>query len=155
MAENATTEPVFPVSFSFLVEFQSKREHFQTAFAEVSGLDMHFQTSLRATDTRAWVKLAHSLTYGDITLRRVVEVSSQDMFTKWMNTNFQADTEGYVKVFDMIIKLLGENGQPVAGWQCSAAFPVKWSLSALDSEKSGLAMETVVMTCNRIGRLTV
>lgn len=155
MSENATINPKYPVGFNFLVEFQSKRERFQASFSQVSGLHMQFQTSSRSADTRAWIKLPHSLTYGNITLKRVVEVNVQDKFTKWINTNFNADTDDYIKVFDVIIKLLDENGMPLAAWQCAAAFPTDWSLSTLESEKSILAMETVVLTCNRIGRLTV
>lgn len=155
MADNATLNPAYPVSFSFLVEFQSKTERFQTAFAEVSGLEMNFKTSFRPNDTRAWIKLPHSLTYGDITLRRAVEVNSRDKFSQWISTNFKVDTDDYVKVYDVIIKLVGEDGKPVAGWSCASAFPIKWTLSALNAEKSELAMETVVLTCNRIGRIII
>lgn len=155
MAGNTPSDPVYTGSFRFLVEFQSKMERFQTAFAEVSGLDIQFQTSQRANDTRAWIKLPHSMSYGDITLRRAIEINSQDKFSQWVSTNFNADSDGYVKVFNVIIKLLGENKQPLIGWHCASAFPIKWTLSALNSEKSELAMETVVLTCNRIGRIVV
>lgn len=39
------------------------------------------------------------------------------------------------------------------GWKCSHTYPTQWNLDALNTEKSGLTTETVIMSCNRMDRI--
>ena len=57
--------------------------------------------------------------------------------------------------YDMIVKLLGKDGKPLMGWKCSHAYPTQWSLDALNAEKSGLATESVIISCNRMDRIKI
>lgn len=155
MADNAASDWMLPVSFHFLVDFQNKLEHFQTSFKEVSGLNIKFEAEKRPNDTGIWIKMPHKLMYGNITVKRHVGIKSDDKFTKWVNTNLNRDADQYIRIYNMVIKLLDSNHKPLAGWNCSGVFPIQWDLSTLDAEKSELALETVVLTCNRIGRITV
>lgn len=155
MADNVASEWMLPIGFCFLVDFQNNLDHFQTSFTEVSGLNINFETNERPNDVGVWIKMPHKLTYGNITVKRPVGIKSDDKFTKWVNTNLNRDETQYVKIYNMIIKLLDCDQVPLAGWHCVNAFPVKWSLDALNAEKSELAFETVVLTCNRITRITV
>ena len=75
------------------------------------------------------------------------------MFSVWVNQSLYADKDKKIVPYDMVIKLLREDGTPLVGWNCSRAYPVKWSLGGLSSLESGLAMESIVICCNRVERL--
>lgn len=53
---------------------------------------------------------------------------------------------------DMVITLQSQANVPVAAWLCSHCYPIGCSLSGLDAARSGLAMETVTLNCNRLER---
>lgn len=143
------------LNFYFLVEFQNKVDRFQASFTEVSGLDMHFDTAVKPSDAGIWIKMPGGVKYGDITLKRPVPSSNNDIFTQWIYKCLKADRDKKMLPYDMIIKLLNQEGKPVVGWICSHAFPLHWSLSNLEAENGKLAMDTVVMTCNRIDRIKI
>lgn len=156
MENKVASDWALPTGFYFLVDFQNKFEHFQTSFTDVSGLDIQLRAEGKANDTGVWVNMPHELKYGNITLKRPVGVASNDPFTKWIDGNLNRDNGPYIKIQNMVVKLLGsDKGKPLAGWHCACVYPIQWSLSALNADKSELAMETIVLTCNRIGRITV
>ena len=97
------------------------------------------------------------IAYGNITLKRHVTPLRDDTFTQWINVCLKADKDKgeYIKPYDMVIKLLDKDGNPLEGWNCVCAYPVQWSLSVLNAEKSDVAIETIIMTCNRIERVTM
>lgn len=154
MADNTASNWAPPVSFYFLVDFQSKGDRFQTSFSEVSGLNIQLNTCNTPNGTDVWVKMPGSLHYGDIILKRHSTSLMKDKFTQWVARCLKTDRDGYIKPYDVIVKLLDKDGQPLDSWQCSHAYPIRWELNGLDSGKNGLAMETVTLTCNRIDRVT-
>lgn len=147
MTGNAASDWALPVTFYFRVEFQSKFDRFQTSFTEVSGLDMQLTGNDKLTDTGIFVTMPGGVKYGKITLKRPIQ---DDPFRKWIYECLKADKGKRMIPYDMIIKLLDKDGNPLAAWNCSHAYPTQWTLSGLASDKSALAMETVVMGCNRI-----
>lgn len=153
MPDNAVTNWTPPVSFYFLVDFQSKLDHFQTSFTEVSGLDIRLETHEKPNDTGIWIKMPAKVTYGNITLKRPATPLNNDTFLKWVNKCLKTDKDKRIIPYDVIIKLLDEKGNPLIGWKCAYAYPIQWTPGGLDAEKSGLATETVVLTCNRIDRI--
>ena len=155
MADNTASDWALPVNFYFLVEFQSKFDRFQTSFTEVSGLNMQMSTEEKPSDAGMWIKMPGGTKYGNITLKRPVPLESNDTFTQWIDNSLQADKDKKMIPYDMIVKLLGKDGKPLAGWICSHAYPTQWSLDALNAEKSGLATESVIMSCNRMDRIKI
>ena len=93
------------------------------------------------------------VTYGNITLKRPVMPLKDDEFAQWVDGCLKADKGGSIIPYNMIVKLLDTEGVPLTAWQCACAYPIQWTLSGLDSGKSELAAETIVITCNRIERL--
>lgn len=153
MSDNATSD--WAVKFYFLVEFQSRFDHFQTSFTEVSGLDMHLNTIDKPSDAGIWIKMPKEIAYRDITLKRPVPARNDDNFTQWIYKCLKADKDRRMIPYDMIIKLLRKERTPLAGWTCSHAYPVNWTLGGLNAQEGGLAMETVIMSCNRIDRIKI
>lgn len=153
--DNAASDWTLPVNFYFLVDFQSKFDHFQTSFMEVSGLEMRLKSNKKKNDSNVDVNMPTGISYGKITLKRAVPTSNNDIFTQWAYKCLKADKEKMIVSYDMIIKILDQEGKPVVGWNCSHAYPLKWSLGDLNAQKSDLVMETVVMGCNRIDRIKI
>lgn len=141
--------------FYFSVVFQSKWDMFRSSFTEVSGLDMKVEFMELSICANGWAYLPRVIKHGKITLKRpLVAANKRDPFTVWLNKCLKTDLFGKVIPYDMIIKLLDENGEPLASWMCTHAFPVSWTLSDLDSQKSELATETVVVAYNRLERIS-
>lgn len=155
MANNAASDWTLPVNFYFLVEFQSQFDRFQTSLTEVSGLNMQLSTEEKPSDSGMWIKMPGGVKYGNITLKRPVPLSCNDTFTLWVDKCLQADKGKRMIPYDMIIKLLGKEGEPLMGWVCSHAYPINWNLDALNSEKSGLATESVTISFNRMNRIKI
>lgn len=146
---------IFPVGFHFLVDFQKLGEHFQVSFSEVSGLDIQLKGEARLNASGNRVLLPGEQQFGNITLKRsITPMGTKDTFSTWVNKTFTPDKGKFIIAYDAIIKLLNDGGEPVAGWICSCTYPTHWSLSTMDAEKSELAIETVVLACNRIERIT-
>ena len=117
MTDNAASDWPLPVSFYFLVEFQSKLDRFQTSFTEVSGLNMQLSTVEKPSDSGMWIKMPGGVKYGNITLKRPVPLTSDDTFTQWVDKCLQADKDKRMIPYDMIVKLLGKDGKPLMGWK--------------------------------------
>lgn len=147
MADNAASDWSLPVSFYFRVDFQSKFDRFQASFTEVSGLDMRLVGNAEPEFTGIWMKMPEGREYGKVTLKRPV---MDDTFRKWVRKCLEADQNKKLMVYDMVIKLLDKEGQPLASWLCSHVYPVQWTLGGFVAEKSDLATETIVIGCNRI-----
>lgn len=150
MADNASVWTL-PVNFYFKVDFQSKFDHFQASFTEVSGLDMQLQGTNKPNDAGIWIIMPGGVKYGKITLKRPIK---DDTFRKWVYQSLKADKDKRMVPYDMVVKLLDNNGQPVASWLCSHAYPIQWTLGSFTAEKSELATETIVIGCNRIDHVT-
>ncbi|WP_455995986.1 phage tail protein [Phocaeicola barnesiae] len=155
MAGNATSDWTIPVQFYFRVDFQRGKEHFQASFMEVSGLNMQLQTENKPNDEMTQIQVPNGLSHGNVTLRHPLMPLS-DKFTEWINGCFTyiEKSPREIKAFDMVIKLLNKDGKPLAGWLCSHAYPIQWNLDSLDSMKSELSKESIVMACNRLKRIT-
>lgn len=131
---------------------------FQASFAEVSGIGWNFITEEKTGNENQKQKMLQGISYGNITLKRPV-ASLDDPFSKWVNSCLTlmllSGSKGWIrkKACDVIIKLLDANGKPLVGWACYYAYPMKYDVSSLNAEKSGLAMETVILTYNRLERV--
>lgn len=155
MAKTANTDWTPPVQFYFRIDFQRGKEHFQASFMEVSGLNIQMRTINKRNDEMTRIQIPNGLSYGNVTLKHPLMPLS-DKFTEWINGcfTFIEKNPREIKAFDMVIKLLNENGKPLAGWLCSHAYPIQWNLDNLDSMKSELSKESIVMACNRLKRIT-
>lgn len=142
------------MNFYFSVVFQSKWDMFRSSFMEVSGLDIQVKLERGQKFTERWAFLPRALRHGNITLKRPLPADKKEPFTVWLNKCLKEDKKGKIIPYDMIIKLLDENGEPLVSWMCTHAFPISWTLGSLNSEKSELATETVIIAYNRLERIT-
>lgn len=106
----------------------------------------------KMTDVGVRVKMPGEVDYDAVTLKRPVK---HDTFIQWVHKCLKADANRVMVPYDMIIKLLDKDGNPTIGWLCSHAFPTQWTLDGLNAERSALAMETIVINCNRIDNIKI
>lgn len=143
----------FPVEFYFRVQFHLEGQPVTVSFAEVSGLDAEFVLKETEQVGSDGVKLLlpQSVKHGDITLKRAVESHSEKL-SQWINKCFNFMDNGFISPCDVVISLMDSKQEIVASWMCTRAYPKKWNLGTLDALKSGLVIETMTLTYNRLER---
>ncbi len=56
---------------------------------------------------------------------------------------------------NVLVSLLGEDGQPVSAWMAFKAFPVKWRISDLDATGNDVVVETIELSYQRLQAIGV
>ncbi|BBE17103.1 hypothetical protein AQPE_1252 [Aquipluma nitroreducens] len=132
-----------PLGFHFKVEFANLSGEYQ--FQSVSGLNVELETEQIAEggENRFKHKLPVSTRYPNLVLKRGIKVDSA--LTKWCRDaleNFD------IKPTNITISLLNENHEPLMTWNVVHAYPLKWSVSEFNAEKSQLAIESIELAYN-------
>lgn len=143
------------VDFYFQVQFHFGDQRLTASFQEVSGLEQEImlQDLAQVGDDGVKIRLPKEVVHGNIVLKRALEPLSEE-FSDWVNKCFNYATNGRIIPCNMVISLMDAERNSIACWSCSHAFPIKWSLGALDAQRSGLAIETMTITYNRLERKT-
>lgn len=56
-------------------------------------------------------------------------------------------------MYDLVIKLLNEQGKLLTGWLGRHAYPIKWSLYSREATKSELSSGIIPMECANLKRI--
>lgn len=132
-----------PLGFHFKVEFADLGGEYQ--FQSVSGLNVEFETEQVAEggENRFKHKLPVSTRYPNLVLKRGIRVDSS--LTKWCR---EALEDFDIKPTNITISLLNEEHEPLMTWNVVHAYPIKWSVSEFNAEKSQLAIESIELAYN-------
>ena len=132
-----------PLGFHFKVEFANLSGEYQ--FQSVSGLNVELETEQIAEggENRFKHKLPVSTRYPNLVLKRGIKVDSA--LTKWCR---EALEDFNIKPTNITISLLNENHEPLMTWNVVHAYPLKWSVSEFNAEKSQLAIESIELAYN-------
>ena len=132
-----------PLGFHFKVEFANQIGEYE--FQSVSGLNVELETELVAEggENRFKHKLPVSTRYPNLVLKRGIRVDSA--LTKWCR---EALEDFDIKPTNLTISLLNENHEPLMTWNVVHAYPIKWSVSEFNAEKSQLAIESIELAYN-------
>jgi phage tail-like protein len=132
-----------PLGFHFKVEFANLSGEYQ--FQSVSGLNVELETEQVAEggENRFKHKLPVSTRYPNLVLKRGIKVDSA--LTKWCR---EALEDFDIKPTNITISLLNENHEPLMTWNVVHAYPLKWSVSEFNAEKSQLAIESIELAYN-------
>ncbi len=132
-----------PLGFHFKVEFANLGSEYQ--FQSVSGLNVELETEQIAEggENRFKHKLPVSTRYPNLVLKRGIRVDSA--LTKWCR---EALENFDIKPTNITISLLNENHEPLMTWNVVHAYPLKWSVSEFNAEKSQLAIESIELAYN-------
>jgi phage tail-like protein len=132
-----------PLGFHFKVEFANMSGEYQ--FQSVSGLNVELETEQVAEggENRFKHKLPVSTRYPNLVLKRGIRVDSS--LTKWCR---EALEDFDIKPTNLTISLLNEEHEPLMTWNVVHAYPLKWSVSEFNAEKSQLAIESIELAYN-------
>jgi phage tail-like protein len=132
-----------PLGFHFKVEFANQIGEYE--FQSVSGLNVELETEQVAEggENRFKHKLPVSTRYPNLVLKRGIRVDSA--LTKWCR---EALENFDIKPTNITISLLNEKHEPLMTWNVVHAYPLKWSVSEFNAEKSQLAIESIELAYN-------
>lgn len=132
-----------PLGFHFKVEFANQIGEYE--FQSVSGLNVELETEQVAEggENRFKHKLPVSTRYPNLVLKRGIRVDSA--LTKWCR---EALEDFDIKPTNITISLLNEEHEPLMTWNVVHAYPIKWSVSEFNAEKSQLAIESIELAYN-------
>jgi phage tail-like protein len=142
----------FPVVFHFKVEFGDGNAAADHRFQEVNGLVAEVTTEdLREGGLNEYVhRLPTGAKYGNLVLKRGFLTTSE--VTAWCR---RAIEEFVFEPRDVLVTLLDERHEPLAGWTFLRAYPVKWSVSDLKAQDNAIAVESMELSYRMMRRVGV
>ncbi len=141
-----------PVSFYFEVQFSLTKEPTSTSFMEVEGLDQELVIEEQPQQGDTILYTPKAMKHSNLVLKRPVTPINEEV-AKWINECFNFPFTCRIKPCSVTISLLDCNGDAIAVWSCHNVIPVKWSLAALNSTKSDVAVETLTLKHGYLGRV--
>lgn len=135
--------------FNFLVDLGNGTDSPQAGFQEVSGLGMEVTVAeYRAGNFKdnAPMKITGLYKVPDITLKRGV-MAALDLY-QWLDEVRNGKQD---QLRDVTISLMSEDRSgPVLTWKLTGARPTKYSGPGLNAKGSEVAIEELVLACERI-----
>jgi phage tail-like protein len=129
-----------PVGFHFSVELEGQSADMDCSFQEISGLSRNvvMEDYAEGGENRFTHKLPKGTNYENLVLKRGVVKGSRlvDWFIKAME-------ELEFEPINLSVNLLNEEHKKLCTWSLVHSLPVKWSVSGLNAESSGLLIETM------------
>jgi phage tail-like protein len=139
-----------PAVFHFKVEFNRGEPTADNRFQEVTGLSAEIAVEeFREGGLNEYAhKLPNGAKYGNLALKRGFITDSS--VTEWCRNaveNFDFDP------LDVNISLLDKDHEPLAAWQFTGAWPVKWSVSDLKAQENALVVESLELAYRMFRRI--
>ncbi|MDL2265679.1 phage tail protein [Parabacteroides sp. OttesenSCG-928-G07] len=129
-----------PVAFYFQVKVDGE----EYAFKEVSGLtaEMDFEAIREGGSNDFGYKVPKQNKHGNLVLKRAI-IPLDSRFIFWVKNVFEGNPFLPIVPKNIQINLLNGEGKSMATWSCSGAYPVKWSVDVLDTEKNNILIEAL------------
>ncbi|MEG1556722.1 MAG: phage tail protein [Bacteroidales bacterium] len=139
----------FPVAFYFQVKIGLE----EIAFKEVSGLstEMEVETIREGGVNNYEYHLPKQTKHNNIVLKRAILPINSNVIV-WVKDILEGDFSKPIKMKNISIHLMDENGKITYSWNCENAFPVKWEIDSLNSEKNEVLLETLELSYMSIAR---
>lgn len=140
----------YPYSqFNFLVSWNDiQGDTVEAGFQEVSGLNLEVNvTEYRSGNakTNEAIKVTTTAKAGDATLKRGV-IGAHDLY-EWMNLVRDGHQDQLKKV---TVTLLSESREEVMKWHLLGARPIKYEAPTFNGKGTDLAIESLVLSVERI-----
>jgi phage tail-like protein len=134
------------LQFNFHANFSTDNQHPDAAFQEISGLQrdpLDASTTDQSNNPR---KITGTYKVGDVTLKRGV-IGELSVLGEWL----QQVRDGHPSAGRVVsITLYDESRQPVQLWRLQGARPVKYTGPTLSGKGTDVAIEELVLSCERI-----
>lgn len=130
--------------FYFSLSFAGMSSSTDAAFQEVTGISKTLGTEEVASggENRFKYKLPSRVTFENLTLKRGVVMSDSPLI-QWCQKTLDNGLSMAIEPKDVIVNLLNADAEPCQTWTFVKAYPVKWSVSDLSSDKNALLIETI------------
>ncbi len=141
-----------PVAFHFTVRFAGDQD-VALACQEVSGLEMKADLDSVAEGGESCFvhQLPKPAKHSNLKLKRILTTSTSQIVT-WCKSVLENDFSAPIQPKDMTVSLLGQDGDPLAQWLVSGAYPVKWSVGSFDAMQNQLAVESIELAYTQVTR---
>lgn len=139
-----------PVAFYFQVTIGNQ----EYAFKEVSGLTTEMETeAVQEGGVNSHVHLLpKKMKHNNLVLKRALH-PIQQADVKWIQRILEGNFELLISTKSILVKLLDSEGTAIYTWSCQNAYPVKWEVENLDSEKNSVLIETLEFAYSQLKRL--
>lgn len=157
MIENLSWSVSPPYGFYFRVSFFQMKtgKMFNTSFTQVDGLGWSYESKPFKDSQKFQIDLPTAVKCNHIILKSPLQ-PLPSLFETWVEQyGGKLPSQNGLNVsdtFDMVVTMQSQLQVPVSAWLCSRVYPVKVSFEGINSERSGLVIETVELACNRIER---
>lgn len=142
-----------PVSFYFQVEFLDDKSLGIISFKEVSGLNSEIELeSISEGGVNDFEhKLPKQVKHSNLILKGAVVLINNGLIT-WAKNMLRGNFDIPIVRKDVKISLLNEKHIPIYNWICHNAYPVKWDVEPLDSEKNSVLIESFELVYETLER---
>lgn len=142
-----------PVGFHFRVEFglpEVGNQSSDVRFQEVTGLSAELTTETydEGGENRFSHRFPNRAKYGNLVLKRGMFVNT--VLKRWITNaieHFEFDPT------TVTVVLLNEQHAPLASWEFTNVWPVKWAVSDFKAQDNSLIIESMELTYNYFRRI--
>lgn len=133
-----------PASFYFDVNISGFTGEKDTAFQEVSGLEMKLDVEeiIDGGENRFVHKIPGKTRYPNLVLKRGFMVEDSEL-GRWCKETFEGDLQEAIKTRDIEIRLLDEQMNVLSSWTLVNAWPVKWAISQFNAQQNAFSVESL------------
>lgn len=133
-----------PVGFYFRLTFTGISGAVDTSFKEVSGISVEMDTEEIAEggNNRFKHRVPTTAKFSNLVLKRGLVTGSSELLN-WCQETIQGGLVETVTPKNIIVDLLDEEGEPLKSWNFVNAWPVKWSVSDLNSMNNEIVIESM------------
>ena len=130
----------YPVGFYFNLSFKGE----DAAFQEVSGMskEMGIEEIACGGENRFKYRLPTVATSQNLVLKRAL-ITDKSPLLNWCANCIDQGLMNKITTHDVSVSLLDPGGTLLKMWTFSRAYPIKYSISDLKSQESGLVIESI------------
>lgn len=130
--------------FYFSLSFVGQVSGMDAAFQEASGFskELNVEEVVCGGQNRYKYRLPTTTTYQNLVLKRGVTLDTS-LLIDWCQATLSTGLSLPITTKNILISLLNEEGQSCKSWTFVNAYPLKWSVSELNSEKNAVLIETI------------
>lgn len=152
--QNHLSNWTLPVSFHFQVEFLDDKNIGIVPFKEVSGLntEIELESISEGGVNNFEHKLPKQVKHSNLILKGAVVLIDNGLIS-WIKNTLKNNFDIPIVRKDVKISLLNENQDPIYNWICNKAYPVKWDVEPLDSEKNNILIESFELVYETLKRI--
>ncbi len=151
-----------PAAFNFTVNILGSG----TALSMLTGIDASFQevTGIKAEfgveevaeggENRFVHRLPLPARYSNLVLKRGV-VTKDSVLAEWFGQTVGSSMSLPIITQNLLVTLLKPDGLPAMAWMFVNAWPVRWEVGALDSQRNEILVETLELAYNYFERFNL